>query len=470
MQLSQLISHNLSTDCDITVVVDDSRRAVPGALFVAVKGADSDGHDYIDAAMRNGCVVVVCERPNDYPHILVEDARAALVQIAANFYGNPAKQLTMVGVTGTNGKTSVTKITADLLGKLSGMPCGRIGTSGVYIGEQYSESERTTPGTLELQEILARMVKVGCRYCVMEVSSHALDQRRVGGLQFQTAAFTNLTQDHLDYHGTMENYYQAKRKLFDICDFAIVNIDDVYGLRLFGEIGCLKQSIAVDNADADWRAQDVKLKSDCVEFGYDNSVFVWHTPGKFSVYNALTAIAICAHVGYAPSDVAAVMQVLHPTAGRMEAQPLQGAQFTCVVDFAHTPDAIANALRAARGFTRGKLIALFGCGGDRDAKKRSLMAQAACQAADYVIITSDNPRYEEPMAIIDDILTGASGEFTVECDRQTAIRRALQKARAGDVVMVLGKGDENYLDIKGVKYPYSDAEAIAAAWEALQHG
>jgi len=463
-------------DVDVVNITDDSRQVEPGWLFIAVRGSDADGHNYIQAALKQGAAIVVCEHipdvlsPDSLPpahFVVVPDSRTALVQIAGNFYHHPAQKLKIIGTTGTNGKTSVTKLTADLLSKLSSKPSGFIGAGVISIGDDEYHTNLTTPGTLALYAGLAQMVDAGCEYCAMEVSSHSLDQQRVGGIQFAVAAFTNLTQDHLDYHKTMENYYQAKKRLFSLCDYAVINIDDEYGARLYEETICHKTAVSIDKT-SDHHARNIECGSEQVQFIYEDNAVTWRVPGKFSVYNALTALAIVQHLGYTATDAANAIEILHPAAGRMETVPLEDAPFTAIVDFAHTPDAIANAIQAMQGITKGKVLALFGCGGNRDRFKRPLMTTAAL-AADHVYLTSDNPRYENPDDIIEDALNGITdtSRITVIPDRTAAITAMMQQAQPDDVIMVLGKGDEPYLDIQGVKHPYSDRETIIAAWQQI---
>ncbi len=479
MHISQLLVgvEPLNTPPDVCVdaITDDSRCAGPGTLFFAIVGTQSDGHNYISSALANGCAVVVSQRPVDGPHILVADSRKAMAQIAANFYGRPGEQLTLLCVTGTNGKTSVATLTAQLLTQLTGVPCGRIGTYGNWVGGVFEPAEHTTPGAIELQHLLRRMVDVGCTHCVMEASSHAVDQQRIGALNYKAGAFTNLTQDHLDYHGTMEAYYCAKRALFDVCELAIVNIDDSYGARLYNELTGPKQSVSCDSP-ADWRAEDLSL-TDC-GVGFTLAIdgakqrVQWHTPGRFSVYNALTALALVAAAGCDSQQAADALACLPPVEGRMERVALDGAPFSVIVDFGHTPDAMRNALTAARGFTQGRLFVLFGCGGDRDRDKRPQMGALAVGLADRVFVTSDNVRSEDPQAIINDIVAGIDdlSRVGVYVDRNEAIDAALRQLNAGDVLITLGKGAEYFMECQGQRVAYDERRAIAESWERVRNG
>jgi UDP-N-acetylmuramoyl-L-alanyl-D-glutamate--2,6-diaminopimelate ligase len=436
--LDTLQTNAPSLDSEVDGVHNDTRQMKPGDLFVAIPGTDKDGHCYVRQAIEIGASMIVTERSldPDVPHVVVPDARAALAKLAACMHGYPAEKLIMAGVTGTKGKTTVTHIIKGLVEGVTGSKCGLIGTI---------HTERTTPDAVNLNQIFAGMVEDGCTHCVMEVSSHALDQSRVAGIRYAAGAFTNLHQDHLDYHKTMESYFQAKSRLFLQSDKAILNIDDPYGRRLYETY---PDALTVSRD----KMENLQLSPDGISFGS----FKWTTPGLFSAYNALTALTVGWALGLSMDDMARVLPGIPPVRGRME-KIIDGV----FIDYAHTPDAVAAALQTARTFTKGRLIALFGCGGDRDRGKRPLMGKAAQENADLCFVTSDNPRTEEPQTIIDEILTGMSSDnLFVEPDRRKAISAALAEAKPGDVVMLIGKGHETYQEIGGVKYPFDEREIV----------
>jgi UDP-N-acetylmuramyl-tripeptide synthetase len=463
---------HMPNDCEVTAVTDDSRHVTRGSLFVAVKGTHTDGHAYIQGAFEKGAAAAVTEKPSGGNCVQVNDTHDALAVIAANYYGNPAEKLSLFGVTGTNGKTSVATVLQYLLCKLSGKPSGLLSTVKVWDGSTEKAATHTTPGVLELQTTLSRMTDNGCTTCAMEVSSHALDQKRVAGITFNTGIFTNLTQDHLDYHGTMEAYYQAKRKLFFQSRCAVINIDDAYGKRLADECTHIDvTTVSTEEANADFYAFGIQLKPDCVlfELQYKGLTYPvrWNTPGMFSVYNAVCAIAAAVKFGFNTGDVIKTGEQIPLLCGRMERVELPNAAFTVIIDYAHTPDGIEAALKTARGFTAGRLIALFGCGGDRDAGKRPLMGRIAEELADFCIVTSDNPRSEDPGAIIGEITSGMT-KYTANTDRKAAIAEALHMAAGGDVIMVLGKGHEKTQEIAGKLFPFDERDVIAEAWGACR--
>ena len=437
---------------DVGTLCADSRAVKPGDTFVAVEGLTVDGHDFIDRALQNGAPLIFSQKPlpDNVPHVQFDNVPIA--DLAAQYYGHPARKLTVTGVTGTNGKTTVTHILHGVLNR-AGIRAGLIGTN---------TSARTTPDALELQALLADMVKDGKTHCVMEVSSHALELGRVGNLRFKAAAFTNLTRDHLDFHKDMEGYYAAKRKLFDIADAAVVNISDPYGARLSSEIACVTFSA---HQNAELSAKDVELLPGSVKFtavyGGQQARVTWAAPGRFSVGNALAAIGCGLALGLGLDEQANLISQEPPVKGRMETVPYPGG-FTVLIDYAHTPDALKNALTAVRGFTEGKLITVFGCGGDRDREKRPLMGAVATELSDYAIVTSDNPRNEQPDDIINDIISGCKGQlhYTVEPDRRRAIGMAVDRAKPGDAVLLCGKGHETYQEIAGVKYPMDEREIV----------
>jgi len=459
-------------DADVTGIRNDTRKISPGDIFVAISGAAEDGHGYAQEAISKGASLVVTEQPMPphIPHILVPDSRVALARLSARFYGNPSERLYMIGVTGTNGKTTVTHLVHQIL-ESAGHRAGLIGTNHVLIGEQNLPAERTTPDAAALHQTLGEMTAAGCTHCVMEVSSHALVQQRVYGVRYGTAVFTGLRHEHLDYHRDMEDYFAAKRRLFDICDHAVVNIDDEWGRRLarMTEVPTLPYS-AEGRQGGVW-AENIQFRADGVRFDAvtpeGTAPAFWGTPGLFSVQNALAAIA-CGILRAIPlPQITAALAACRPVKGRMEIVPSDGG-FTILIDYAHTPDALENALSALRPHCQGRLIALFGCGGDRDRAKRPLMGEAVSRLSDVAVLTSDNPRTEDPEQIIGDALRGMSGEPITAVNRREAIFKALSLARPGDTVVLCGKGHEDYQEINGVKHHFDEREVVAEYYSGTQ--
>ncbi len=445
----------------------DSREVKPGTLFFALPGEKEDGGDFIAEAMTHGAVCVVCERPpeGDIPHILVPDAHKALALCAAVWYGTPAGKMTLVGVTGTNGKTTTTYLIKQILEKTLSAKVGLIGTNQNLIGDEMVPTDRTTPDALTVQRLLAQMADAGCGFTVMEVSSHALMQKRVEGIRFRVGVFTNLTQDHLDYHGTMEAYCDAKARLFDQCDIACVNGDDVWTPRLLARFAGERVTFGqgMTNDLVGWRA---RYENDCVRFTACTDIDHEETrigiPGGFSLYNALAAFSAVQALGVPLSDAAKALEDCVGVKGRCEVVPLD-APFTVIIDYAHTPDGLSNILSTVCGFADGRVIALFGCGGDRDKTKRPRMAKIAAQGADFAVLTSDNPRTEDPYAILRDALPGlmeSKTPFAVIEERRKAIAFALEEARSGDVVVLCGKGHETYQEIGTTKYHLDEREVV----------
>lgn len=454
-------------ETEIREVRYDSRAVQPGDLFVAVRGFATDGHEYIGMALQKGAVAVVCEQAGKgIPAVIVPDARAALADIACNRFGNPSRRLTMIGVTGTNGKTTTTMLIQQIL-KQQGYKVGLIGTNQNLIGEEVVPTERTTPESYELQALFARMADAGCTHCVMEVSSHSLVLDRVRGVHFQVGAFTNLTQDHLDFHKTMEAYRQAKAKLFTMCDRGVINLDDSVADKMLADATCPCMTFSTKQDAADLSAKNIVLGAAGVEFVAAEKGGIARVslgiPGHFSVENALAAMAVCLTLGISIEDCAAALRVAHGVKGRAEVVPTD-TDYTVLIDYAHAPDGVQNILRTVRGFAKGRVIALFGCGGDRDRTKRPIMGRMAAELADYCIVTSDNPRTEQPEAILQDILQGmkdAKVPVDVICDRREAIHHALDLAQTGDVIVLMGKGHETYQEINHVKYPMDEREIVA---------
>ena len=402
--------------------------------------------------------------------ILVPDTHLAYSRMASNFHGNPEKKLRLVGVTGTKGKTTVTSLIKRILTQ-SGQKVGLIGTIQNEIGEQVIHAENTTPDAMELESLYARMVEGGCTFCVMEVSSHALDQQRIGDSHYETAVFTNLSHEHLDYHRDMEDYFEAKAKLFAICDSAVINRDDEYGRRLL-ERHPEAMTFSLEE-EADLTAKEIVCHAESVDFllcagGVESRVH-FGMPGRFSVRNALAAAGACLQLGVSLNTIISALSSTSGVRGRIETIPT-GRDFTVITDYAHSPDSLENVLSSLKETVKGRLVALFGCGGDRDRTKRPLMAAAAARHADALIITSDNPRTEDPQAIIDEILPGLEGfsvPYTVIVNRREAIFHAVRTAQPGDTIVLAGKGHEDYQIIGHEKFHFDEREVVAEALAAL---
>ena len=476
MKLKELLSGIpvLETTADLEAEIEsiayDSRKVTAGCLFVAIKGFASDGNRFIPMAMEKGAVAVVtAQKPTEkIPYILVESDRQALALLSCNFYDHPAKSMTMIGITGTNGKTSATLLLKQVLEKTLGAKVGLIGTMANRIGEEVIPTERTTPESLELQELFAKMRDAGCTHVVMEVSSHAIALHRVTGFDFQIAAFTNLTEDHLDFHKTMENYCLTKAELFRRCDKGVLNADDDYADTIANAATCemLKTSV---KGNGDLQATDVQLHADGVSFTAvteeaEQPVSL-PIPGRFTAYNALTVLGICMQLGIALPEAAKALETAKGVQGRVEVVPTPGKPYTVLIDYAHTPDGLENVLRSVRDFCKGRLISVFGCGGDRDPIKRPIMGKIGVELSDIAIITSDNPRTEDPMAIIADILKGVpetQTNFVVIENRRKAIQYAMDIGEKDDMIVLAGKGHETYQEINGVKYHLDEREEVAA--------
>jgi UDP-N-acetylmuramoyl-L-alanyl-D-glutamate--2,6-diaminopimelate ligase len=470
----KLLGQNLRDDPEIDGICYSSKEAGPQMLFVAISGYHADGHQFISEAMKRGAAAVLCERApaqEKIPYLQVEDARAAMAQIAARFYGYPARRLTILGVTGTNGKTTTTYLLKAMLEEVLGARVGLIGTNQNLIGNQVLPAARTTPESLDLQHLLAQMAEAGCTYVVMEVSSHALVLHRVDGILFERAIFTNLTQDHLDFHKTMEGYRAAKGRLFAQCKKAVYNLDDEAGRFYLDQDICPAITYSENKNEADVMAKNIRLFPDRVEFEAvtleDIGRIELPIPGGFTIYNALGVIACGLSLGLSLSQIGHGLKHAGGVKGRIEVVPLK-ADFIVLIDYAHTPDALENILMTVRKFTKGRVLLLFGCGGDRDRSKRPIMGAIGAELSDFVMVTSDNPRTEPPERIIADILVGMK-EFStphqVEPDRKRAIRAVLDLARPGDTVVLAGKGHELY-QIVGTEQRHLDEREEVAAWAA----
>jgi len=435
-------------DAEISTLTVDSRKAAPNALFCCIKGLTRDGHDFAPAAAEAGAMVV-CDHDLGLheQQIIVENTREAFASMCENYFGNPLRTLKLIGITGTNGKTSTTYILKHVL-EQCGHKTGLIGTVQNMIGDEILEAHYTTPDTYELHELFGRMADAGCEYCVMEVSSFGLEQGRVAGLHFDTACFTNLTQDHIDIHHTMDAYFAAKCMLFERCAKAVINADDPWSARIPLD-GVQTLTFTASGSDG-LSASDIVCRADGVDFtmscGGRSEKVTACIPGRFTVYNLLSAAGCALAAGLELHDIAAALCTARGVKGRAEVYPC-GRDFTVIIDYAHSPDGVENILRSMREITAGRLVVLLGCGGDRDAAKRPLMGEAAARLADYVIVTSDNPRSEDPEAIISQIVPGVekhNTEYTVITSRRDAIEYAVRNARRDDVIVLAGKGHETY--------------------------
>lgn len=457
-------------DLGIEAVAYDSRKVTPGALFVAVSGFAADGNRFIPMAMEKGAAAVVtAKKPDmDVPYVLVENDRLALALLGCNFYGKPAESMTLIGVTGTNGKTSTTLILKQVLEAITGCKAGLIGTMENRIGDEVIPTERTTPESFELQGLFARMRDAGCKYAIMEVSSHAIALHRVGGVHFDVAAFTNLTEDHLDFHKTMEHYCDTKAELFARCDAAVLNKDDAWFERMGRKAVCPVVTTSA-KGEAGVCAKDVRLLSDGIRFtavsDAEEIPVALPIPGRFTVYNTLTVLGIVKALELDLKAAAAALADVQGVKGRIEVVPTPGKDYTVLIDYAHTPDGLENVLRSVRDFCKGRLIVVFGCGGDRDPIKRPIMGRIGVELSDIAIITSDNPRTEDPAAIIRDIVAGVNpsmGTCEIIENRVKAIEYAMDIGKKDDIIILAGKGHETYQEICGVKHHLDEREVVAA--------
>lgn len=477
-------SMNGDINTDITAVTCDSRTVTAGALFVAITGFQTDGHKYINDAIDKGAAAILLEDTYgssvtdiSIPALMVSDSREAVSQIAINYYGTPSGEIKIIGVTGTNGKTTTTHLIKSILEE-SGYKTGLIGTISYSTGNTAASASHTTPEALEFQKLLRDMTDNGCKFAVSEVSSHALYLKRVYGTDFEVAVFTNLTQDHLDFHADMEDYFMAKAALFSGMGTGkrvVINIDDPYGKRLTGMIRCPSFSYGI-NTDADIKAENINLTMDGIEFDAITPAGIIPIKsglvGIYNVYNILAAIGAAISCNILPEKIASGICSLSSVPGRFERLD-SGMGFYAVVDYAHTENAMRLLLEAAAQFTPGRIITVFGCGGDRDRGKRPLMGKAAMELSDYVIVTSDNPRTEDPQKIIYEIETGINdtikaanhraSQYKIIPDRRTAIEQAVNIAEKGDLVVIAGKGHENYQIIGNNKIHFDDKEEALAA-------
>ena len=464
-----VLSATADMEAEITGVSYDSRETAAGDLFVAMTGYATDGHRFIPMAAEKGAACVLCENvpETDVPYVQVENTRRALSVVGANFFDHPGKEMTVVGVTGTNGKTTTTYLLKAILEAKAGAKVGLIGTNQNLIGDEVVPTERTTPESFELQKLFRRMADAGCTHVVMEVSSHALYLDRVYGVPFAVGIFTNLTQDHLDFHETMENYCDAKAILFSCCGTGVYNADDPWARRLMANATCRPFSYGVEK-EADIVAKDIELASDHIAFtaccGGEKVPFRVNIPGNYMVYNVLDVVGAALNLGVSLTDCADALSSAHGVKGRVEVVPTPGKDYTVLIDYAHSPDGLENVLRSVQGFAKGRVGAVCGCGGDRDRTKRPKMGAIAADLADFCVVTSDNPRTEDPHAIIEEILVGMKDTktpYAVVENRVEAIHYAMDHAEKDDVIVLCGKGHETYQIIGTTKNHLDEREVVA---------
>lgn len=475
MKLRELIKNlsiiEMSADAEreISGVSYDSRKTEKGDMFVAIRGFEADGHKFIPKAAENGAAVILCEeKPScDIPYVLVSDSRYGLAIVSRYFFGDPASEMTMIGITGTSGKTSSSYLIKHMLESKLDAKVGLIGTNGNMIGDEFLHTEHTTPESYELHKLFRHMADSGCTHVVMEVSSHSLTLERVAGIHFDVALYTNLSQDHLDFHGTMEEYAAAKRKLFSMCSLGCFNLDDAWADFMRDGAFCRTMTFSTEKNEADLVAKDIRLTADGVRFasvsGDEISMTKLGIPGMFSVYNALGTMSVGLALGLSLADCSDAMSSAKGVKGRLEIVPT-GRDFSVVIDYSHKPDALEKVLKTLKPVTRGRLIALFGCGGDRDKLKRPIMGRIAADNADLVVVTSDNPRTEDPDEIIREIVAGMKDKRTptkVICDRREAIAWAIDNAAPGDVLLLAGKGHEDYQVVGHEKHHMDEREIVA---------
>ena len=467
-----------SVDTPVTGIGQDSRKVVPGTLFIAVRGTAADGHRFMDAAAESGAVCIVCEElpavlRDGVTYVVTDDTREALGHIASAWYGYPSSALTLVGVTGTNGKTTVATLLYEMF-RLQGEKVGLLSTVCNYIDDKPVAATHTTPDAITLNALLADMVKAGCSYAFMEVSSHSADQKRIAGLDFDGGIFTNLTRDHMDYHKTTEAYLKAKKSFFDSLGrdaFALVNSDDKNGSVMVqnckGEVHTYSLSSV-----ADFKGKIIESRLDGTLISVNGREVETLFVGRFNAYNLLAVYGAAVLLGMAPDTALVRLSMLVPVSGRFQTLRSSGG-LTAVIDYAHTPDAVTNVLNSIKEVIggKGRVITVVGAGGNRDTGKRPIMAAEAARLSDMVILTSDNPRFEDPDDIIAQMRAGLSPQMSKKVlsvtDRREAIRTALRLAQPGDVVLVAGKGHEDYQEIKGVKHHFNDREVVEEAFNEL---
>ena len=464
---TNVIFTNTDPQTEISTVTDDTRKVCKDCVFVCIAGNHFDGHTAAAEALQNGAAAVLTQRRLGLEkEILVENTREAYALLCAAYYGEPADRLQLIGVTGTNGKTTTCFLIHDILSRC-GIACGLLGTIKNVIGDKEIESTLTTPDPFELHGLFRQMVDAGCTHCVMEASSQALSQYRLAGLRFRAAIFTNLTQDHLDYHGTFENYAAAKHMLFLQSDLAVVNADDPAAEQMTADVSCPVVTFSAKADTADFTAKNIRVQTSGVAYELVGAAQIgrvrFAVPGGFSVYNSMGVIACLTALGLDFQTVVRAVADFSAIPGRMEVVPTD-TPYTVLIDYAHTPDALENVLRTLQETAQGRVLVVFGCGGDRDSTKRPIMGKIAAECADLLFVTSDNPRTEDPEAILDDIMTGIPkarpGVYRI-VDRKAAIAKAMHKAKDGDVILLAGKGQETYQIIGHEKRHLDEREVVA---------
>ena len=467
-----LIARDLGVNIDfgereVSGITDNSNKITEGCIFICIEGKRFDGHSKAAEALEKGAAAVVVQKDLGLENqILVENTRSAYAKICAAYFDHPERKLRIIGVTGTNGKTTSCFILKSILDAM-GHKTGLIGTVKNIVGDKEYPAVLTTPDCYDLFGLFAEMVECGCEYCVMEVSSQALDQRRVDGVHFEAAIFTNLTQDHLDYHGSFENYKAAKHMLFENSTLAVINADDEAAFGMVEDTDCKVITFSVNGDNSDYSAKNIRISSDGVKYELVSNSNIgrvkFAVPGNFSVYNSMGAAVCLVEMGLDFRTVLDALRLCTGVPGRMEVVPTE-TDYTVIIDYAHTPDGLENVLNCVREITDGRVISVFGCGGDRDKTKRPIMGEIAAKLSDVTVITSDNPRSEDPESIIEDITAGIGKSYAkviVDSDRKGAIRKALETAQAGDVVVLAGKGQETYQILASGKIHFDEREVIA---------
>ncbi len=480
-QLAESIGANISScpDTEIRELFMDSRQSVQDGLFFCISGSTFDGHRFARQAVEKGACALVVEHPVEgisVPQLVVQNSRVAMALAAAEFYGHADREMKIIGLTGTKGKTTTSYLVKGIL-EAFGFKCGLIGTIGSRIGEKLIKSGLTTPDPIDLHKTLRMMADERADYVVMEVSAHAIALHRLEGMRFSTGCFTNLSQDHLDFFGTMDNYFECKKSFFRSAwlDNAAINADDERSKSILSDIDVPRMTFGIAQ-DADVSAHDIEISENGVRFTMrvlqmDEYPVSLKLTGMFNVYNALAAAAVCLNQGLDPAQVAAALQTIKGVPGRAELLDTH-TPYKVILDYSHSPDALDNILNTVRTFARGRVIVLFGCGGDRDHKKRPIMGEIAGRLADYSILTSDNPRTEDPFDILRAVESGirrTKGKYTVIENRREAIRHALETAREGDIVVLAGKGHETYQEINGIRHPFDEKVVVQQLLDEINH-
>lgn len=472
MKLSCILSSAVEKigckDVEISYITDDSRKVRAGCAFVCIKGKNFDGHSAAKEAEKNGAAAIIAEHDVECENqVIVKNTRSVYAKMCAEFFSRPSEKMTMIGVTGTNGKTTVSTLIYEVLTKL-GKKVGLIGTVSNIIDGEKTDSVLTTPDAFDLNRMFKEMVDCGTEYCVMEVSSQALDQCRTDGCHFDIGIFTNISQDHLDYHGTMENYIAAKRKLFENCDKAVINIDDKAYKNLIDGTTCETLTYSARQNSADLTAKTIKLSAGAVDYAIVGISMIgrvhYNTPGMFSVYNSMAVIGCMLKLGLDFDEVLATVAKLSSVKGRFEVLDT-ATPYKVIIDYAHTPDGLENVLKTLNEVKQGRVITVFGCGGDRDKTKRPIMGETVAELSDIAVVTTDNPRTEDPESIISDILEGMKGsqnQTYVKIDRTEAIEFAMDMAKENDIILLAGKGHETYQIIGKEKRHYDEREIVLA--------